>query len=85
MSLALVDNLVARIEPVPFTGDGFDVSVDPKTNRVVVSFRGEPIESGVQFYSMKGKGKINPRTGVFDGNNTTYRAVFAGQHKDIQL
>jgi hypothetical protein len=90
--LALVDNVVARIEPALEIQGGFSVDVQGPfkgTGKITVKHGDEPLVSGVTFFTMTGDGaKIDPRTGEFrvrKGEKTRFRAIFSGQHRDVEF
>ena len=89
--LALVDNVVTQVTPVlDLPASDFRVGSSSREGmgRVTVSYGGKLIESGVVFYKMRGEFLLNHRTGEFQLARRTFatiRAVFAGQHEDVEV
>lgn len=87
MSLALVDNQLATVTPYLATDPVY--SVELTTTRMMIKVDGQLLETGVTFYRLEGNAVIDPRTGIYSlGTNpgkVVFRAIFAGQHRDITI
>jgi hypothetical protein len=82
VTLALIDQQLVRIEPVHhFQGD---YSIEALANHVIVRAGHEIVRAGITFYGMAKGVDVDPVSGKFTGTGTI-RAVFAGQHLDIEV
>jgi len=90
--LALIDNALFHCEPSLEYRGGFSIEATPpnvkRRGQVLVRAGRDIIRSGVTFFRMKGEGTIDPRTGDYQlkgRGKSVFRAVFNGQHLEIEL
>jgi hypothetical protein len=92
--LALVDNQLAYIEPALDIQGGFSVEASKPDlagkGRIYVRAGGRIIDSGVIFHIMAKSGDVtlDPQSGRFQvkrGGSAVFRAIFAGQHEDVEV
>lgn len=91
--LSLIDGVLVAAEPVLDTGE-FELRATKLDSsgqgRLFLYHRGQIIEAGRTFYCMAKEGEVllNHRGGKFTlgrGAKATFRVIFAGQHRDIEL
>lgn len=94
--LGLVDNTLARIEPVLAIQGGFRADVSPPNalgeGRFFIRSGNEIVETGVTFFKMDESdtldASIEGRSGRYrlkGKGKARFRAVFAGQHEDVEV
>ena len=85
--LAIIDNLLADVRPVLEIPE---YSLRAEGRQLVLYANGHAVISGVTFYRMSNNRHtdLNPVTGEFqitNGRPSKFRAVFAGQHLDLEV